>query len=231
MEQVSIFLKIAFIIITVLAVAQFYRATKRSIPFLVIISVWVLVQLFIGLSDFYLNTTALPPRFAFLIVPPLLVTILLFVTKKGKAFIDSLDTKKLTILHAIRIPVEIVLYYLFVAKVIPQEMTFEGRNFDIIAGITAPIIYYFGYIKNRLLKSILIAWNIICLGLLFNIVVVAILSVTTPFQQFGFTQPNIAIAYFPFNLLACVIVPLVFLAHLVCLRRILKEFNFRKQLY
>jgi hypothetical protein len=225
MEQVSIFLEIAFVVITLFAVVQFYTATKHSLPFLVIIAVWMMVQLFIGLSDFYLNTTSLPPRFAFLIVPAMLVTITLFITKKGKTFLDSLDTKKLTLLHTIRIPVEIVLYYLFLAKAIPQEMTFEGRNFDIIAGITAPVIYYFGYVKNSISKKILIAWNIICLALLFNIVVVAILSVATPFQQFGATQPNIAIAYFPFNWLASVIVPLVLLGHLACLRKLIKSKN------
>jgi hypothetical protein len=223
MEQVSIFVKAAFIIITILAVAQFYRATKRSTLFLVIISAWMVVQLFIGLTDFYLVENTLPPRFALLVMPPLLFIIVLFATQKGRVFIDTLNAKQLTMLHAIRIPVEISLYYLFVAKVIPQEMTFEGRNFDIIAGITAPIIYYFGYVKNSLPKPVLIVWNIICLGLLFNIVAVAVLSATTPLQQFGFNQPNIAIAHFPFNWLACVIVPLVLLGHLVCLRGLIKS--------
>jgi hypothetical protein len=223
MEQVSIMLTAAFIVITLLSVLQFYRATKQSKLFFIIVSVWMLIQLFIGLTDFYLDTTSLPPRFGLLVFPPLVFIIILFVTKKGNAFIDSLDAKQLTLLHTVRIPVEIALYYLFIAKVISQEMTFEGRNFDIIAGITAPVIYYFGYVKNSISKPILIAWNVICVGLLLNIVVVAILSVNTPFQQFGFTQPNIAIAHFPFNWLACVIVPLVLLAHLVCLRKLIKQ--------
>jgi hypothetical protein len=223
MEKLLPILHASFVIITLLTVLQFYRATKQSKSFLIIVSIWMLIQLFIGLTNFYVDTTSLPPRFALLVFPPFLFIIILFVTKKGKAFIDSLDVKQLTLLHAIRIPVEITLYYLFMAKTIPQEMTFEGRNFDIIAGITAPFIYYFGYVKNNISKPILIAWNILCFGLLINIVVVAILSVKTPFQQFGFTQPNIAIAHFPFNWLACVIVPLVLLAHLVSLRKLVKQ--------
>jgi hypothetical protein len=225
MEQVSVFLQAAFVVITLLSVFQFYRATKQSTLFLIIVSVWMTIQLFIGLTDFYVNETSLPPRFALLIIPPLISIIILFTTKKGRFFINGLDAKELTLLHAIRIPVEIALYYLFIAKTIPQEMTFEGRNFDIIAGITAPIIYYFGYVKNIIPKPILIAWNIICVGLLLNIVVVAILSVNTPFQQFGLAQPNIAIAHFPFNWLASVIVPLVLLAHLASLRKLIKSSN------
>jgi hypothetical protein len=222
MEQVSNTLQAAFIIITLLSVLQFYRATKKSKIFLIIIAAWMIIQLFIGLSDFYLDTKSLPPRFALLIFPPLVCMIILFFTKKGNAFIDSLNVKQLTLLHVIRIPVEIVLYYLFIAKTIPQEMTFEGRNFDIIAGITAMIIYYWGYVKNNITKPILIAWNILCIALLLNIVVIAILSINTPFQQFGFTQPNIAIAHFPFNWLASVVVPLVLLAHLVSMKKLIK---------
>lgn len=183
----------------------------------------MIIQQFIGLTDFYLDETGFPPRFALLVFPPLLFIIILFVTKKGKVFIDSLNVKQLTLLHVIRIPVEIALYYLFIAKTIPQEMTFEGRNFDIMAGITAPFIFYWGYVKNNIPKTILIIWNIVCLALLLNIVVVAILSVATPFQQFGFTQLNIAIAYFPFNWLACIVVPLVLLAHLVSLRKLISQ--------
>jgi hypothetical protein len=225
MEQVSDFLKVAFVVVTLFTVFQFYKATNKSFLFLAIIAVWMTIQLLIGLTNFYLNTTALPPRFALLIVPPLLFIIVLFVTQKGRVFVESLEIKKLTLLHTIRIPVEIVLYYLFIAKAIPQEMTFEGRNFDIVAGITAPVIYYFGYVKNSLSKAVLIAWNIICLGLLLNIVVVAILSTATPFQYFGFTQPNIAIAYFPFNWLASVIVPLVLFSHLASLRNLTDKKN------
>jgi hypothetical protein len=223
MENISNLAKIAFILVTILTVLLFYKATKKSSLFLIIISGWIIIQSCIGITGFYENTSSLPPRFALLIFPPLVFTCILFISKKGRFFLDSLDNKTLTILHIVRIPVEISLYYLFIAKVIPQEMTFEGRNLDIIAGITAPIIYYFGYTKNSLPKAILILWNIICVGLLMNIVVVAVLSTATALQQFGFNQPNIAIAFFPFNLLACVIVPLVLLAHSVTLRNLITK--------
>ena len=145
----------------------------------------------------------------------------LFITTGGRNFIDTLNTGQLTLLHTIRIGVEIVLFYLFVAKTIPIEMTFEGRNFDIIAGLTAPLVYYFGYVKKLLSSKLLIAWNICCLVLLINIVITAILSVHTPFQHFGFDQPNIAVAHFPFCWLPGIVVPLVLFSHLATLRQLL----------
>jgi hypothetical protein len=105
----------------------------------------------------------------------------------------------------------------------PELATFEGRNFDILSGLTAPFIWYYGFIKKKLKKGWLLAWNFICLGLLLNIVVHAVLSVPTPFQQLAFDQPAIAVLYYPFILLPAVIVPLVLFAHLVSIRQLMNK--------
>jgi hypothetical protein len=170
---------------------------------------------------FYQNASTTPPRFIWLVLPPFLLIAGMFLTPKGKRFVDGLDLKQLTLLHTIRMPVEIVLYYLFTAKAIPQIMTFEGRNFDIISGLTAPLIYYSGFTTKKFPNSITIIWNVLCLGLLINIIILALLSAKTAFQQFGFDQPNIAITYFPFNWLPSVIVPLVLFSHVATLRKVI----------
>ena len=157
------------------------------------------------------------------ILPPLLTIVLLFSTIKGRRFIDSLPLQKLTYLHIVRIPVEIVLYWLYLHKAVPELMTFEGRNFDILAGITAPILAYFGLTKAKWNHRIILVWNFICLGLLINIVVNALLSARTPIQQFAFDQPNIAIEYFPFSWLPTFIVPVVLFGHLVSIRQLWKQ--------
>lgn len=215
------YVNIAFIITTLLTIFLFYKATNNSKTTLVIIFLWILLQATLSLSGFYTITNTFPPRFALLGLPAILFIIGLFVSEKGRVYIDSLDMKTLTLLHVIRIPVEICLYWLFLHKAIPQLMTFEGRNFDIIAGLTAPLIFYFGYVKNYIGKTILLLWNFICLGLLLNIVVNAILSAPSAFQQFGFEQPNTAIIYFPFVWLPSCVVPLVLFAHLTSIRKLL----------
>jgi hypothetical protein len=156
-------------------------------------------------------------------MPAILLLVILFTTKKGRLFIDSLPLEKLTYLHVIRIPVEMVLYWLFLSKAIPELMTFEGRNFDIVAGITAPIVAYFGFTKAKLGRQTILIWNIICLALLLNIVMNAFLSAPSPLQQFAFEQPNIAILNFPFSWLPTFVVPVVLFAHLVSIRQLLKK--------
>lgn len=223
MDRLPAYINMVFGLTTIATVWFFYMATKHSRTTFVILLLWLMVQGVIALSGFYTVTNTMPPRFLLLPLPPLLFIIGLFVTVKGRKYLDSLDIKSLAILHIVRIPVELVLFWLFMNRAIPQLMTFEGRNFDILAGLTAPLIFYFGFVRQQIGKKVILLWNIICLGLLINIVVNAVLSAPFPFQQFGFDQPNIAVLYFPFVWLPCCVVPLVLLSHLATIRQLLNR--------
>lgn len=223
MENLPVYINIGFVLITMLTAWLFYKATNYSKLVWIIITAWLIIQTIISLTGFYTITKTHPPRFLLLVLPALLFIILLFTTNKGRMFIDNMDVKMLTLLHAIRIPVELILFGLFINKTIPEAMTFEGRNFDILSGLTAPFIYYFGFVKKTLDKKIILAWNFICLALLINIVATAILSAPFTFQKLAFDQPNIAILYFPFVWLPCCIVPIVFLSHLASIRQLHKR--------
>ena len=223
MENLPLYINFGFVIITLLTVWLFYKATNFSKLVLLIIAAWLIVQSIVSLTGFYTITKTIPPRFLLLVLPPVFFIILLFTTNKGRMFIDRLDVKTLTVLHTVRIPVELILFTLFVNKTIPEIMTFEGRNFDILSGITAPFIYYFGFVKKMLDKKFIIAWNFICLALLINIVTIAVLSAPFTFQKLAFDQPNVAVLYFPFVWLPCCIVPIVLLSHLVSIRQLFKQ--------
>jgi hypothetical protein len=200
---------------------------KKAIPIFIGFTVWLLIQSILTLKNIYnSDTSTFPPKIIlFGILPTILTIILMFATSKGRQFMDSLPIKNLTYLHIVRIPVELVLYWLFLNNAIPELMTFEGRNFDILAGISAPIIAYFGFTKSKLNRQTILIWNIVCLGLLINIVFYALFSAPSPIQKFAFDQPNIAILHFPFSWLPTVIVPIVVFGHLVSIRHIFKPKN------
>jgi len=222
-ENLPLYIDTVFILATIATIFIFFPATHYSKPVTGIVIAWMLIQGIIGYSGFYLITDTIPPRFALLVGPPLLLIFALFATKQGRNFIDSLDLKMLIWLHVVRIPVELVLLWLFQNGQVPELMTFEGRNFDILSGLTAPLIVYFGFMKKSISNKVIIAWNIFCLLLLFNIVGTAILSAPSVFQKFAFDQPNIGVMYFPFVWLPCVIVPLVLFAHLAIFRILLNK--------
>lgn len=201
------------------------QTRKKAIPIFIGLTIWLIIQATFTLKNIYnSDTNSFPPKIILIgILPTILTIILLFTTSKGREFIDSLTLRNLTIINVVRIPVEIVLFWLFLNNAIPELMTFEGRNFDIIAGITAPIIAYFGFTKMKLNRKILLLWNFICLGLLTNIVVNAIFSAPSPIQKFAFEQPNIAILNFPFSWLPTFIVPIVLFGHLTSIRQLIKS--------
>lgn len=212
---------LVFIATSGIAVWFFYGAARQSKPVLFVLLGWMALQAGLSLAGFYQKTDSIPPRFPALVVPPLLLLIGLLLTEKGCRFLDSLQLDRLTLLHIVRIPVEIVLFWLFLNKSVPQIMTFEGQNFDVLSGLTAPVIHYLGFVKKRLPRTVLIGWNLICLALLFNIVLTAALAVPSPFQQLAFGQPNIGILYFPFVWLPSVVVPIVLVSHISALRQLL----------
>lgn len=218
---------ILFILATLVTLFIFFAAIRRSTysknkstPILIALITWLAILGILSGNGFFEDTFSLPPKLIVAIIPPLLTIILLFVTKKGKRFIDNLPLQTLTWLNTVRIPVEIGLYLLFIHKTIPRLMTFEGRNFDIISGITAPLIAWFGFVKRKLPKNVILLWNVICLLLVLNIVTNGILSVPMRLQQFAFDQPNIAVLYFPFIWLPAFIVPVVIFTHLVAIRQL-----------
>jgi hypothetical protein len=219
-----------FIITTFLClflVVQMLKSSEaiksRAFQICAILLCWLSLQTYLTFIGTYANNpNAFPPKIVLMGILPITLLILwLLIISKTRKIIDSLSIKSLTYLHLVRIPVELALYWLFLQKAIPEIMTSEGRNFDILAGLTAPIMVYL--YKKVLNPKLLIGWNIISLVLLANIVFTAIFYTETPLQKFGFEQPNVAIIHFPFSWLATFIVPAVLFSHLASLRILLKK--------
>lgn len=212
-------------VVTALATAlMLHKASGNNNRVLWITGGWLALQAAVSLTGFYHNDFSLPPRFALLVGPPLIFIIALFFSSGGKNFLDNLDLKALTWLHIVRIPVEMCLLWLYREGQIPVEMTFEGRNFDILSGLSAPFVVWLAFSQNATARrGPLLLWNVVCLGLLLNIVGTAVASSPYFARSFGFESVNNAVFYFPFVWLPCLIVPIVFLAHVAAIRKLLNH--------
>ena len=213
-------ISLLFILICLTTVFVFYISSLKNNKALLVISTIMILQGALAFFNFYSSELLAPWKVPMVVAPSFITMFYILFSQRGRNFINSLDISKLTLLHTIRIPVEIVLFLLFMQRALPEAMTFEGRNFDILAGITAPIVYYLAFVKKIIGPKGLLIWNILSLLLLINIIVVAVLSIELPFQQFGLDQPNRAILYFPFVWLPSVVVPIVFFSHLATIKRI-----------
>ncbi|MBA2334244.1 MAG: hypothetical protein H0V90_04835 [Blastocatellia bacterium] len=229
MENLPGYVSITFILTTFLTVGFLIYAIRQKIfdtlpskILTALIAFWLIFQATLALGGFYQRMDVVPPRvFAFGVLPAIVLIALFFILFR-KNFIERLPLKTLTLLHVIRIPVEIVLLWLFQNGLVPEAMTFEGRNFDILSGITAPIVYWAAFRAGRTNRALLTAWNIFTLLLLLNIVTNAVMALPSPMQQIAFDQPNIAVTYFPFVWLPSIVVPIVLFSHIASLWKLYK---------
>jgi hypothetical protein len=216
-------LELIFIVTAVLAVWFLFKAASNNAWVLLACLSWMIILAVASFFGFFNKTDGMPPRIVLAPGVAFALIIGLFALKNGRAFLGKLDIRMLTLLHLVRIPVEITLYFLFTHNLVPEIMTFEGSNFDVISGITAPFAVLLFLKKGKIKRWGLLLWNLGSMALLANIVIVAALSVPSPLQQFGFEQPNVAILKFPYIWLPGIVVPIVLLSHLASIYIILKD--------
>jgi len=221
-ENLPHWINLLFICICILTIVFFYFSNNKPKKLTTLILIWAIIQSILAYSNFYQDTTSIPPRFGLVLIPAFFLMIYSFLPKHLDGILANRNSKISTFLHVVRFPIEIILLQLFIHQMIPELMTFEGRNYDIIIGITAPIVGFLS-LKNWISKKMLLGWNMIGLFFVSFILVNGILSAELPFQQFGFEQPNKAILYFPFILLPAIVVPIVIWTHLTDIIKLWKE--------
>lgn len=211
-----------FLLVAILTIGIFHFSNGRPKKLTLIILIWSVLQSIIAFTGFYEKTDLIPPRFLIVLIPVVLAIVFGLMKKPLNWVIKNRNTELSTFLHTIRLPVEIVLFYLFVYNLLPELMTYEGRNFDILAGISAPIIGVL-WLRKIIGRTTLLIWNFLGLLLILFVFGNGILSSELPIQMFGFEQSTIAPNYFPFILLPATIVPIVIYTHITDIIKLWKE--------
>ncbi len=212
-QNAPIWMSLLFLVAFFITLLLFYLSNNKALKLTLCIFFWSVLHSVLALMGFYEITDGFPPRYALVLGPGTLFIIYGLMPKNHAWLRQNRNQKLSTLLHIVRIPVEFVLFGLFTIKMVPELMTFEGRNYDILMGITAPLMLL-AYSMGWLNKKGLLVWNWIGLGFILFILINGILSAELPFQMFGFEQPNRGINYFPFILLPATIVPVVVWTHI-----------------
>jgi hypothetical protein len=183
--------------------------------------VWLSLLAFLAVAGFFARFEVLPPRFAFAVLPPVLFILFLAGSGRVTRLLAALPAGWLIGAQGFRIAVEVVLWLLFLDGLVPVQMTFEGLNFDILVGLTGPVVALYLSRNPARRTAVGVVWNILGLALLVNIVVIAILSTPTPFRFFMNEPANTIIAQWPFIWLPGFVVPMAFLLHVFSLKQLL----------
>ena len=189
---------------------------------------WLLVPALLasrGALDRY-NPLPAPALLVVLVVT--IGTISLAFSSFGARLASGLPLAGLVGFQAFRVVVEWLLHRLYLEGVLPIQMTYAGLNFDIVTGLTgAALGLWLGFGGRS--RPLVVAWNILGLLLLTNIVTIAVLSTPVPFRQFMNDPPNLVPSTFPYVWLPTFLVQAALFGHLLVFRALFRRTRTERQ--
>jgi hypothetical protein len=176
--------------------------------------VWLGVTAALAQSGVLGDWTAFPPRWPLLPLTALGTFFILGQTRTFKRLLAKVPAWQPVALQTFRVGVEIAFWRFHMEGVAPIQVTFEGRNFDALVGLTAPVIAA-GIAFGRLGPKVTIAWNLFGLAMLFNAIGTVATSTPGPLHLNWPGEPFTAIASWPVIWIPALLAPIGIFLHVV----------------
>jgi hypothetical protein len=200
-----------------------WPAEKRRRVFsraLVAVVAWAAILGALARAGFFADYNALPPRIPLSMLIPLAIMPALAFSRGGKALLRVMPPHWLLYAQTFRIGVELLIWLAVINNMMPIQLSFEGRNFDVLTGVFALPVGYYVFVAGRWPKWVAVAYHLMGMGLLVNVLVVSFLSMPTPLRVFHNEPANTLISQFPWVYLPGMLVPLAFSLHILSLRQL-----------
>jgi hypothetical protein len=198
--------------------AQMNLLSKKPKWFAIAYGLYLIVVFALGSTGFF-ETVTMPPRLVIIFIPVMATVILLVVSKISTSlnFLTLVPPAMLVIIQAFRIAIEFGLTQFHADRIIPVELTFHGRNFDIAIGLLAIPTAYLLFKQHKLSAKLAIGFNILGLISFANITSIAVASFPSPFRIYN---TNYLITYFP-GILITFLAPVACYFHVLSLKQLL----------
>lgn len=161
-----------------------------------------------------------PYRLLYAIAPAILVWGGFVVFRSFHEIMDHVPLQWILLVQMFRIGVEVYLFYLFRWGLMPRAITWEGQNFDVIVGMSAPLLAVMYYFLGYRARWTLFAWNAVGILTVVNAARIGLLATPSPFYHPEFEPMNRAIQFFPYIWLPVFLVPFAITSHVVALKKI-----------
>ena len=189
---------------------------RRSIVLLI---AWMVLLAVLSIHGWFSDFTSLPPRLSLALLLPLPAVLLSTRTQGTKQWLQNIGPQWPIYLQSFRILVEVGLWLLVRNGSLPVQLSFEGRNFDILTGLFAFPVGYYCFVKKTWSPVVALLYNIAGLVLLLNAVAITALSMPTAIRVFHNQPDSSLVTTFPFIYLPGVLVPLAYTLHILSLRQ------------
>lgn len=141
----------------------------------------------------------------------------LALSRLGRAFSEHVPIAALVGFQSFRLPLELLLHHWYEQGVVPVQMTLAGENLDIVTGVLGLVTGLLLWRQHAGRGSVL-AFNVIGLVLLFNVMSVALRSVPGPLRTYESEPPLLLPMSMPYTWIIPVCVAGAFFGHVVALR-------------
>jgi hypothetical protein len=199
-----------------------YRAKPNvAVVFLatmVISAAWMLGT-FVAAAKGKLSFETRPPTMLFVFAGVFILAFGGGLSRFGKQLAVGLPLVALVGFQAFRFPLELLLHQAYREGLMSVQMSYSGRNFDIVTGVTAAILGLILW-KRPVPRWIVQIWNVMGICLLANILTVAFLSTPLPIRVFFNEPANVWIKDAPYVWLPAVFVLLAIMGHLIVTRKL-----------
>lgn len=148
------------------------------------------------------------------------LTAYLTLSRAGSGLPASIPLAAVGVLQAFRVGVEWLLHRLYLEGGVPIQMTYAGRNWDILSGLTGLALGIWLFSGRSVPRWLILGWNVVGLTLLANIVAIAVVSTPVPFRQFMEGPANLLPSTFPFVWLPSFLVEVALGSHLLVFRHL-----------
>jgi hypothetical protein len=192
------------------------RATRAATVVATIALVWMTSTWAAAQSGILQRWDRNPPPFGLLVAGIVTLSLAAAFSGFGRRLARGIPLWILVAVQGFRLPLELAMHAMYERGVMPPEMTYTGRNFDIITGASA-IVVAAVLARGRGGRAIVAGWNLLGLALLINVVIVAILG-TPRFRYFGDDHLNVWVTYPPFVWLPAIMVLFALAGHFVIFR-------------
>lgn len=156
-----------------------------------------------------------------LLVLILAISVGISISPLGRRMSTGLPVVVLVGFQGFRVLVELAMHRAYTEGIMPVQMSYSGRNFDIVSGLTAlGVAFWLWSGPRRQWRPIVTAWNVLGSLLLLNILIIALLSAPTALRRFANEPPNVWVTQAPFVWLPAVMVLAAIVGHLLVFRHL-----------
>lgn len=189
-------------------------SSRKKLLNLSILAIWCATLTIVGMSGHLNIASTVVPWIVFLV--PVILLYLATLIPGSRNFMRGIRDEQLHHLHLWRVPFAFVLLWFYQAKITPLGLTFEGYNYDIIIGLTAPVIGSLAFSQKMLTKEIVLGWN--ALGIIFLLISTGLIFIELTTNQAALILFN----SLPYLAIFGFLMPLSLFAHVLSVYRVLK---------